>query len=253
MVPSTPRPDPAASGALARGLLVLTTIARRGPLNAAQVSTALDVPLSSVYRILASLRAFGLVIERSGAYELDARFAARAADERTVARIAERSRLVLRTLVAATGATADVLVRSGRHAICVGEVTPADLEPTILPQGDPLPLHAGAEQRVLLAFAPAEILDEVLISGPPRVTAATLTPERLLTSLAEIRLRHLAVSHGEFQTDAVAVGAPVLVGGSVVCSVGVAGPRERCDTSWVRTAAPHVRRAAADLAESLTS
>ena len=242
-----------AGSALGGGLQVLTTIARRGPMNAAQVSGELAIPLSSVYRVLRALRSFGLVVEHGGDYAIDALFLSRAADEQVVERVAQRSRLILRSLAAVTGGTADVLVRSGSHAVCVQEVPAATQEPTRLPVGDPMPLHAGAEQRVLLAFAPAEVIDEVLVSGLPRLTAATLGPDQLVTSLAQIRQYGLAVSRGEYITDAVAVGAPVIVGGRAVCSVGVAGSRPACGGDWVRTVAPHVRRAAAELAESLWS
>ncbi len=246
-------PDTGASGALSRGLQVLTAIARHGPLNVAQISGELGIPRSSVYRILRALRSFGLVVERRGDYAIEGLFWDRAGDEQLVARVAQRSRLILRSLAAVTGATADVLVRSGRHAVCVHEVPAATAEPTRLPVGDPMPLHAGAEHRVLLAFAPAEVIDEVLVSHPPRLTAATLSLDQLVTSLAQIRQRGFAVSRGEYITDAVAVGAPVMVAGRAVCSVGVAGPRVTCGGDWVRAVAPHVRRAAAELAESLSS
>ncbi len=242
-----------ASGALGRGLQVLTTIARHGPLNVAQISGELAIPQSSVYRIVRALRSFGLVVERGGEYAIEALFWDRAGDEQLVERVAQRSRLILRSLASVTGATADVLVRSGRHAVCVQEVPATTHEPTRLPVGDPMPLHAGAEHRVLLAFAPAEVIDEVLVSHPPRLTSATLTPDQLVTSLAQIRQRGLAVSRGEYIIDAVAVGAPVIVAGRAVCSVGVAGPRASCGGDWVRAVAPQVRRAAAQLAESLGS
>ncbi|MGC8498603.1 MAG: IclR family transcriptional regulator [Acidimicrobiales bacterium] len=241
------------SGALGRGLRVLTTIARHGPMNVAQISGELAIPRSSVYRIVRALRASGLVVERRGDYAIDGLFWDRAGDEQLGERVAQRSRLILRSLAAVTGATADVLVRSGHHAVCVQEVAAATPEPTRLPVGDPMPLHAGAEHRVLLAFAPAEVIDEVLVSHSPRLTSATLSPDQLVTSLAQIRQRGFAVSRGEYIIDAVAVGAPVRVAGRTVCSVGVAGPRTTCGGDWARAVTPHVRRAAAELAESLSS
>jgi DNA-binding IclR family transcriptional regulator len=110
-------------------------------------------------------------------------------------------------------------------------------------------LHAGAEQRVLLAFAPRQLIEEVISRGLRNYTTATLSTERLLTTLEQTRQRKIAISRGEYVSGAVAVGVPVIVRGQAVCSVGVAGPSVRCTNEWVRDAATSLAKASLTLTD----
>ena len=59
------------------------------------------------------------------------------------------------------------------------------------------PLYAGAPGRVLLAFAPPEVLDEVLAQDLLRITDRTPTEAELRASLGGIVMTGLAISEGE--------------------------------------------------------
>ena len=225
----------------ARGLRVFTTITEQGSVNAGAIAVFLDMPISSVYRFLGTLKELDLIVEVNNKYQLGSTFRALASQGLDHERRAKFSLPVLRRLVSETGETADLLVRSGLSAICVQE---AESRFTMR-----IGLH---EQRVLLAFAPPQVIEEVISRGLRRYTAATLSADKLLSSLEQTRKKKIAISRGEYVSGAVAVGVPVFVRGQPVCSVGVAGPKERCTNEWVRIAAVSLAKASLTLTDIFT-
>jgi DNA-binding IclR family transcriptional regulator len=235
--------------AFARGLRVFSEIAANGSLTASSIASALTMPTSSVYRFLKTLKDTGMIEENEGRYRLAGTFMATASQGLDYERFATRSLPVLRQLVAETGETADFLMRSGERPVCVQEAVATSRTVISLRRGDPMGLHAGAEQRVLLAFAPRQVIDDLLSRRLDSYTRATLPKDRLLTSLEKIRQRKVAVSRGEYMQGVVAVGVPVFARHQVVGSIGVAGPEERCGAEWTRQAAGVLVRASLALSD----
>ena len=85
------------------------------------------------------------------------------------------------------------------------------------------PLYAGALGRVLLAFAPTEVLDEVLAQDLLRITERTPTEEELRAGLGGIVMTGLAVSEGELIEGSVAIAAPVFREDGIVGAIGLLG------------------------------
>jgi DNA-binding IclR family transcriptional regulator len=91
---------------------------------------------------------------------------------------------------------------------------PVRYHPTL---GVPLPAHAGASGKVVLAFLPGAEVDRIIAAGLEPVTPRTITePSRLRRDLAEIRKRGYCVSHGERTLGAVGLGCPIFDGNSNV-------------------------------------
>ncbi len=245
--------SPSGDGALARGLRVFRAIAERGSTNVATIAKDLDLPVSTVYRLARTLRDAGLVSVRDNEYRVSRTFANIATVRLHNDVLSNAARPALERLSEETGATSNLLVRSGLSAYCVHEVEAQRGEGPRLPIGEPMPLHAGAEHRVLLAFAPTPLIDAVIGGGLTSYTTTTPNAPTLRTSLDAIRQRRLAVSHGEYLPGVVAVGVPVFVHHRVVCSVGVAGPDERCTSDWVRRSAGALATASLALSDLLAS
>ena len=99
------------------------------------------------------------------------------------------------------------------------------------------PLYAGAPGRVLLAFAPVEVLDEVLAQNLLPSTSDGSAETQLRDRLADIVMTGVATSEGEFIDGSVAVAAPVFREDGIVGALGVIGPAFRCGSEWrARTA-----------------
>ncbi|HUZ40858.1 MAG TPA: IclR family transcriptional regulator C-terminal domain-containing protein [Acidimicrobiales bacterium] len=240
-------------GVLVRGLRVFRAIAESGSTNVATIASELEIPQSTVYRLVRTLKEIGLITERDNEYRVSRTFANVATIRLNNEVLNTSARPALETLSKETGETSNLLVRSGLSAFCVHEVQSQFGEGPRLPIGQPMKLHAGAEHRVLLAFAPLSLIDAVIDSGLPSYTVTTPNVPRLLDSLALIRQRRVAVSRGEYLPGVVAVGVPVFVHRSFVCSVGVAGPHERCTDEWVRTAANALAKTSLELSELLAN
>ena len=94
------------------------------------------------------------------------------------------------------------------------------------------PLYAGAPGRVLLAFAPPEVLDEVLAQDLVRITDVTPTEDELRAGLGGIVMTGMATSEGELVDGSVAMAAPVFREDGIVGAIGLLGPAFRCDDAW---------------------
>ncbi len=143
---------------------------------------------------------------------------------------------MLRLLAEETGETAVIVRRIGRTAVCLHEVESSQaLRVTIAPTTS-LPLESGAFGKALLAFAPPEILEEILGSEPALASlvgpAAVVDPERLRAELADIVTSGVARSVGEVVSGSVAVAAPIFREDGIVAAIGVIGPEARCGLAW---------------------
>lgn len=97
------------------------------------------------------------------------------------------------------------------------------------PMGVPLPIHAGAGGKSIMAFLPDEEIEKVIASGLSKIADRTIVnPSRLKRDLAEIQANGYAFSYGEVTPEAVGIGSPILNGnGGVIGSLLVTLPAYR--------------------------
>lgn len=217
----------------ARGLRILLTIADRGEVRAEDLSAVLETPASTVYRYLRTLMEFGFVDRRDGRYLLGPRLVIGSGPNVTSELLIRVSDPVLRNLASETGETSVVMRRIGLSGVCLHQVeSPSALRVTLEP-GAMLPLYAGALNRVLLAYAQPDIVDEVVASGLEPIGPNTYTTESALReTLADIRTQGIARSESEVVSESVGIAAPVFRDGGIVGAVGVIGPAFRCRLAW---------------------
>lgn len=209
-----------------------------------QIGRECDLPVPTTYRILAALERHRFVVRdeitkrfRLGPAALAlGRNAKASTDLRTV------SMPVLQRLCAETGETTLLVVPSENRlrAICLERVeSPQSLRLSVEP-GRHLPLHAGAQQKALLAFLPA-VEAERVISGPlEKLCKSTIDdPDRLRKELQTIRRKGWARSFEETNIGVWGVAMTLLDElGFAVASVGIAGPRARLErtslSKWLK-------------------
>ncbi|WP_347354630.1 IclR family transcriptional regulator, partial [Intrasporangium sp.] len=241
----------AAAGAFQRGLRVLVSVAEAGEARADEIAEDTSLPLSTVYRYLRTLREAQFVEERDGSYVLGWRLLELSGQHLTHTRLLELGHAFLRELSETTGETAVLTVRVGTQAICLRQVESDQPIRMAFKINQLLPLHAGAGQRMLLAHAPAAVVERVLAQPLRHITAATLDRALVVREIEQIRRRGFLVSHGELSEGAVAVAVPVFAGGEIACSITVAGPAYRCSRSWVTRTRAALRASAQQLSEVL--
>lgn len=155
----------------------------------------------------------------------------------------------LEDLYVVTRENVQLAVRDGTEVVFVERLAGSSAVPVLTRVGGRFALHATGVGLVLLAHAPAEILDQVLAAGLTGYTSATITaPAELRRVLADVRRDGYAVSRGAVTLDALSVAAPITDSRSrVVAAVSlVVAAREARPASLapvVRTAARGISRA----------
>jgi DNA-binding IclR family transcriptional regulator len=174
----------------------------------------LDLPRSTVYRILNTLLAHRLVRRSAdGVYSLGPRLTALAARVKSDVisyDLAEIATPVAQQLRDELGEPTKFSVRDGDRAKVIvavlgrHEYSPA---PAI---GTSYPLHAGAASKMIMAHMSPADLDRHLGAPLIRYTPKTITdPDKLRADLAKIRKQGFAVEMGEHNSTVHAIAAPV--------------------------------------------
>jgi len=217
-----------------RGLRVLLTIADRGEIRADELSVLLETPVSTIYRYLRTLGTFGFVDRHGAGYRLGPRLIIGSGGVVTAEELIRISDPVLTLLAEETGETAVIVRRIGMSAVCLHEVASVQPLRVTLAPTTVLPLHSGALGKALLAFAPDDVLDEVIGMEPPPGAGgpAGLDPERLRAELADVVTTGVAKSVGEVISGSVAIAVPILREDGIVAAIAVIGPESRCGLAW---------------------
>lgn len=227
-----PPEEAAEDTSFARGLRLLLVVADRGEVRADELSAMLDTPLSTVYRYLRTLAEFGFVERRGGRFRLGPRLLIGSGSNVSSEELIRVADPVLRLLADETGETVVLARRIGLSVVPLHQIESRSQLRVVLEPGAVSPLHAGALGKVLLAFAPKEILDEVIGRGLQRITPNTLSAKALRGALAEIVQTGIGRSEGELISGSVAMAVPVFRKDGIVATIGVLGPAERCGLAW---------------------
>src|SRR5436309_2691655 len=115
-------------------------------------------------------------------------------------------------------------------SVCLHEVPSRHPLRVAIAPDTSLPLDSGAFGKALLAFAPPEILDEVL-AADTRSPGAPIE-DRLRADLADIVTSGVARSVGEAIGSSVAIAVPIFREDGIVAAIGVVGPESRCGLGW---------------------
>lgn len=222
----------------ARGLRVMLTVIEGEAIRVDRLAERLELPVSTVYRYLRTLRELDIVDERDGAYGIGARLAPAQRAGLAHDAMGRVAQPLLQELADGTGETALLAVRVGRVALCIAQVPSHRPIRMTFELGQSLPLHAGATSRALLAHAPPEVVERVLAGDLPSHTRDTPDRSKLQRQIANTRATGFATSRGELVEGAFAVAVPVFVGDAVVAALALAGPATRCTPAWQRAARP---------------
>ncbi|GAA3311189.1 IclR family transcriptional regulator [Nonomuraea dietziae] len=200
--------------------LTLTEICRRA-----------DLPLATGHRLVGELTRGGFV-ERmpDGAYRVGIRLWRIGAQAAAAADLRELALPYMEDLYEVTHANVQLAVRRGLKALYLERLRGPSSVPIVSRVGGELPLHATGVGRVLLAFAPEQVTEEVVSSGLPALTRHTVTdPVRLRAALAEVRRTGVAVTREEMTLGTCSVAAPVRgAGGEVIAALSIV-TRPRAD------------------------
>jgi DNA-binding IclR family transcriptional regulator len=220
--------EPRGRTVLSRAFAVLDSFADGGPEQThGLITRTTGLSAATAHRILAELVEWGAV-ERTGRgrYRIGLhlwRLGSLAPQSRELRDVALP---YLQDLLEVTHEVVHLVVLDENQALYVERLESRPGVSVVSQVGGRLPLHATGPGKVLLAYAPPAVLDEVLAAGLTRHARGTITdPDELRRILADIRQSGHSISREEMTDGAASVAAPVTDGsGPVIAAISVVVP-----------------------------
>jgi len=243
--------------ALERGLQLLGLFDRSTrTLTPPEIARRLNLPRSTVFRLLNTLEALGFVERSDGGRAVRLGLAVLRLGFEYLASL-ELTQLgtpLLQRLCEQTGYPSNLVVRDGRSIVYVAKVAPPRPFSSAVSVGTRLPAHATVFGHVLLsdlglaalqALYPEDRLESYTASTPARVAD-------LHRMTQAVRERGHLVGRGFFEAHIATVGAPVRdAAGQVVAALGLTVPSDLLDEPAAGALVERVRAAAAELSSLL--
>lgn len=226
---------------LGRAALILSAFEQGEPvLSLADLSAHTGLPKSTVHRFAEQFLELGWFERAVGGYRVGLRLfeVGGLADRRK--RLADRAAPHLQQLAAQTRWAVHLGVLDGPDVIYLAKLPIRGLEvPTR--DGGRMPATCTGLGKVMLAFAPQELIDDVIARGLERRTPASITdPDALRRELVVTRERGVAYDREEACAGVSCAAAPIRGSGRAVGAVSVTGFTDRFDFAAVE---PLVRAA----------
>jgi DNA-binding IclR family transcriptional regulator len=203
-----------------------------------------EIPLSTAYRLVTELVAWG-ALERvdGGGYRIGVRLWEIGSLAPRTAGVREIARPFMQDLYVATRENVQLAVLGGQEALYIERVTGRHAVGTKVRKGGRLPLHATGAGKVLLAYAPKQLLSNLVAAGLRRYTPHTIVaPGHLTRELAEIRRTGVGYAREELTLGSVSVASPIFNGdGTVAAALSIVVRSTGADLARL---APAVRTAA---------
>ncbi|SEM73700.1 IclR family transcriptional regulator [Paenibacillus sp. OV219] len=238
------------SGVIGKAIDILDALVPQGmekELSVTEISKQLEMPVQSAHRILNTLTQYGFVTQnsRTKKYKLGLslmKYGFLMWDSlmfRSVARpyIEELSQKTRETVYLAS--------RENNEGVYIDSIDSPQILKISEPIGLRLPLYIGASNRVILAYMPHK-LQEQLLRGVDWAKVPSLKPltlEYVKADLQRIRAQGYSVTTGEATEGTTGIAAPIFsYERTVVGSINVAGPELRFQTDTIEKYSYYVKK-----------
>jgi len=220
------QPDAGALSAPQKIFAILDALYRsRRPMTLSGIARATALPLTTVHRLLNELTAWGgLERDNRGRYQIGLHMWELGWLAPRSTGLVDAALPFLEDLYEATHGNVRLGVREGTEAIFVSHISGHGSVPLRTRAATRVPMSSTGVGLVLLAHAPANVMEEALELDIPRYTSYTVTDQQTLRRmLVDVRKNGYAVCDRQMTSDAVSVAAPVrTVTGEVIAAVSVA-------------------------------
>jgi DNA-binding IclR family transcriptional regulator len=245
-----------------RAVSVLEHLSRQGWSGVTDVANALKVHKSTAYRMLATLKARGLVEQdaETERYRLGLGLLILARSVTADLDVVRAARPVAQELSARTGETVTVSVLAGDDVVVIHQTNGSPSVLNVNWTGRHFPLHCTSDGKVFLAYMP-EGRGPLNGGGPlERYTDHTLgDPAQLRGQLEEVRRNGYGYSLEELEVGLISVAAPIFaptgrgLQGAPIASLGVSGPAFRLSPEAIPGLGSLTQRTAAEISRNLGS
>lgn len=205
--------------AIHRTLDIIETLVEQRALTVSDISRQFNIPKSSAYAILQTLKSRGYVEKDSeDRYALSFRLFSLGATLVDNLDVRTEVHSLLEELTRKAGITGHIAIRDGGHAVYIDKVEVMDAVRVTTWVGKRMPLHSTSIGKALLAFLPEKEIDRIVSEHPlRRLTPKTITnPTALKEQLEKIRVQGFASCSEENEVDVRSVAAPIFNGAQKV-------------------------------------
>jgi DNA-binding IclR family transcriptional regulator len=239
-------------GALGTSLRILEALKLRGSAGVTELSTELELPKSTVYSHLRTLREHEYVVQQDDEYCIGLKFLSLGEHTRDRMPIYEVAKPEVNALAEQTGELANLLVEEHGEGVYLFRSKGEQAVSLDTHAGMRVKLHCTSLGKAILAYLPEERVDEIIDRwGLPAQTATTITTrEELEKEFAAIRERGYAHDKGERLSGLRCVAAPIKnLDGHAIGAVSVAGPTSRMKGERFESDVPERVMSAANVIE----
>ena len=226
-----------------------------GDLGAADVARLLHMDKVIAYRLLRTLSSEDFLVQdpKTKKYRLGPGLIGLASQDLRELPASEAARPWLKKLRDASTETTMFVVRRGTE--CVVSLAFESPQPMRVTAniGDAESLHTTASGKVMLAFCPPSLFDEVLMTGLPARTPRTITnPDKLRSEIKRILAKGWALDNEECVTGIRAIAAAVFGRNGVFegC-IAIRGPGTRMTDAMIESMVPGLLQAAQATSKSI--
>jgi IclR family acetate operon transcriptional repressor len=230
-----PRDGSASRGtvqSVVRSLRLLEEIAASAETGLTELTRRTGLSPSTAHRLLATLIDCGYVVQgpASSRYRLGHRVAALSGsiDDR-LARLRAAAHPAMSQVRDEYDESVNLSVLDGLNLVYVDQLGSSRAVRMFTRIGSHVPAYATGSGKVLLAFAPDSLLDELYAQAPyERFAPNTITTaERMREELERIRARGYALDREEYDEGVVCVAAPIFSHAGGIGALSVSGPASR--------------------------
>jgi DNA-binding IclR family transcriptional regulator len=221
-----------------------------------EILTALDLPKSSVHRILKDLTVLGYLTFNPDTkrYFGSLRLAALGAEVMSHFQLREYVRPFLMDLHRETDHTTNLGVLDGTEGVFVDKIESKDFGIKLFSEiGKTFPLHCTGLGKALLAFSSNSTINKLFKTSLEAITEKTITaPDKLKQELALIRRKGYALDNGEITRGIICVGAPIFgFSEELVGSISLTFPSYIDDDRGIKPEITAIKKYAALISRSL--
>lgn len=223
-----------------------------------QISKHTSIPVTSLYRFLATLEKYGFIRgDKEGRfYRLGPTLFRLGMLSYDSVDLREVAKPEMEKLAVMTGESIFLTVRDGSNSVCIESAEGRHRVRLTQRIGAVLPLHAGAAAKILLAYLPEPQRQNMLKSlelralGPGTITRRAMLEKKVRT----IRSRGFDVSREEVDSGSCGVAVPIFSeNGEVVAALASGGPIYRFTDKKIKQLVDQLTKASQTIGKNLGS
>ena len=197
-----------------------------------EISKNLHLGLSTVHRILFTLKSRGYVIQNRNTkkYRLGIKLFTLGCAVQSTKHLVERTKSYLRKLSQSTNETANLAILEGKEVIYLDTIGSPEVLRTEIMAGARTPAHCTALGKVLLAFISDGEFESLYKRDEPlsSLTSKSISSlEELEKKLKKVKKQGYAVDIEEYKIGINCIGAPIFGRNGAIAAISITGPASR--------------------------